>query len=162
MRRDSFSTAHLIALLLPLALMAGALASQYIGGLYPCEMCHWQRWPHYAAIILAALAFVVPGATVRRLLVLLAAVAIGASGAIGVFHAGVEYHWWQGFTACASTMHGSGGTPAEMLARIMNAPLVRCDVPQWSLFGISLAGFNAVFSLTGAAAIFWQMGKQAS
>ncbi len=162
MRRDSFSTARLIALLLPLALMAGALASQYIGGLYPCEMCHWQRWPHYAAIILAALAFVVPGATVRRLLVLLAAVAIGASGAIGVFHAGVEYHWWQGFTACASTMHGSGGTPSEMLARIMNAPLVRCDVPQWSLFGISLAGFNAVFSLTGAAAIFWQMGKRAS
>lgn len=162
MRRDSFSTARLIALLLPLALMAGALGSQYIGGLYPCEMCHWQRWPHYAAIILAALAFVVPGATARRLLVLLAAVAIGASGAIGVFHAGVEYHWWQGFTACASTMHGSGGTPAEMLARIMNAPLVRCDVPQWSLFGISLAGFNAVFSLAGAAAIFWQMGKRAS
>src|SRR5258706_2089605 len=110
-RRDSFSTARLIALLLPLALMAGALASQYIGGLYPCEMCHWQRWPHYAAIILAALAFVVPGATVRRLLLLLAAVAIGATGAIGVFHAGVEYHSWQCCTAVASTTHCSCGTP---------------------------------------------------
>jgi disulfide bond formation protein DsbB len=161
-KRESLATARLIALLLPLALMAGALGSQYIGGLYPCEMCHWQRWPHYAAIVLAALAFVVPGATARHLLVLLAAVAIGASGAIGVFHAGVEYHWWQGFTECTSTMQGSGGTAAEMLARIMKAPVVRCDVPQWSLFGISLAGFNALFSLGGAAAIFWLMGKRAS
>lgn len=162
MRRHIFWTARLIALLLPLALMAGALGSQFIGGLYPCEMCHWQRWPHYAAIVLAALAFVVPAASVQRLLVLLAAIAIGVSGAIGVFHAGVEYHWWQGFTECTSTMHGSGGTPAEMLARIMNAPVVRCDVPQWSLFGISLAGFNALFSLAGAATIFWLMRKRSS
>ena len=36
---------------------------------------------------------------------------------------------------------------------IRSAPLIRCDQVQWSLFGISLAGFNALFSLTGAIAI---------
>jgi disulfide bond formation protein DsbB len=154
-RRDRFATARAIALLLPTALLAGAWGSQLIGHLVPCEMCHWQRWPHYAALGIAALAFVVPGIGAKRALVLLAAIAIAVSGVIGVMHAGVEYHWWQGFTACTSTIGGSGGTPEEMLARIMNAPIVRCDVPQWSFVGISLAGFNAILSLGGAAAILY-------
>ena len=155
MIRDRFTSARALALLLPLALMAGALGSQYIGHLYPCEMCWWQRYPHIAAIILAALAFVVPGAGAKRALVLLAALAIIVSGAIGVYHAGVEYHWWEGITPCSSTMTGHGGSVEDMLKRIMNAPVVRCDVAQWTLFGISLAGFNALFSLGGGATILW-------
>jgi disulfide bond formation protein DsbB len=146
---SSFAKARALALLIPAALLAGAWGSQLIGHLYPCEMCHWQRWPHYAALPLALLAFV-PGAP-QRLLVALAALAIAVSGAIGVAHAGVEYHWWQGFTACTATF--SGGSNADLLANIMKAPIVRCDQPQWKLLGISLAGFNAIFSLGGAAAI---------
>lgn len=150
-RMTNFAKARLLALLLPLALMAGALASQFVGGLYPCEMCHWQRWPHYAAIILALLAFIAPSG-VRRGLVLLAVLAISVSGAIGVFHAGVEYGWWQGITACSVINSGSG---QDILADIMASPLIRCDVAPWSLFGISLAGFNAIFSLGGAVLILW-------
>ena len=52
--RSGFPTARLIALLLPLRCWPVRSGSQYIGGLYPCEMCQWQRWPHYAAIVLAA------------------------------------------------------------------------------------------------------------
>ncbi|MGH6616245.1 disulfide bond formation protein B [Sphingomonas sp.] len=156
MARTRFQLAHELAFFLPVALMAGALLSQYWGGLFPCEMCHWQRWPHYTAIGLAGFAFFLPPPA-RRLLVVLAALAIATSGAIGVFHAGVEYHWWNGITACASNITGSGGTPQDMLARIMGAPIIRCDVAQWSLFGISLAGFNALFSLGGAATILWLM-----
>ena len=139
-----------LALLVPAALLAGAWGSQLIGGLVPCEMCHWQRWPHYAALPLAALAIALPAA--RRPLTLLAALAIAASGAIGVFHAGVEYHWWEGITACTSPFGAGGG---DILADILAAPVIRCDVAQWSLFGISLAGFNAILSLGGAAAILW-------
>lgn len=150
MRANDLPLARWIALLLPLTLIAGALASQYLGGLYPCEMCHWQRWPHYAAIGLAALSFVVPRTSGKRALVILAGVAILVSGAIGVFHAGVEYHWWQGITACANTLGATGG---DLLAAIVRQPVVRCDVPQWTLFGISLAGFNAILSITGALAV---------
>lgn len=154
MTNTDFRTARAIALLLPTALMAGALGSQFIGGLIPCEMCHWQRWPHYTAIALAVLAFVVPARGLRLLLVALAALAILTSGAIGVFHAGVEYHWWQGITPCASAFTGGDPVSADaMLAKIMSAPVVRCDAPQWSLFGISLAGFNAIFSIAGGLAI---------
>ncbi len=148
----SLSKARLLALLLPLVLMAGALGSQFIGGLYPCEMCHWQRWPHYTAILLALLAFLIPQRGVQRALILLAAIAIAASGAIGVFHAGVEYGWWEGITACSVINSGSG---QDILADIMSSPLIRCDVAPWSLFGISLAGFNAIFSLGGAMLILW-------
>ncbi|MBX9797292.1 disulfide bond formation protein B [Sphingomonas sp.] len=152
----SFVTARWLALLVPGALMAGALGSQYLGGLYPCEMCHWQRWPHYAAILLALLAFVLPARAPRGVLVALAAFAVLTSGAIGVFHAGVEYHWWPGITACSSTV-AAGGDP---LAAIMHAPIVRCDVPQWSFAGISLAGFNALFSLGGGIAILALMAAR--
>ncbi len=146
----SFQLGRALALAVPTALMAGALGSQYLGGLYPCEMCQWQRWPHYTAIGLAALAFIVPGAA-QRALVLLAALAIAVSGGIGAFHAGVEYGWWEGITQCATTAVSTGG---DFMKDIMKAPLVRCDVAPWTLFGISLAGYNAIISLIASIAIF--------
>lgn len=157
MIRDRFRAARLLALLIPLALLGGALAFQYIGKLYPCEMCWWQRYPHIAALVLAALAFVVPGRVARTALVGLAALAILVSGLIGVYHAGVEYHWWAGVTACTSTVSGP-----ITLDSIMNAPIIRCDVAQWTLFHISLAGYNALFSSAGALAIFALMRRKAA
>lgn len=152
MPQRAFGLARWAALLLPTGLMAGALGSQVFGGLIPCEMCHWQRWPHYAAIVLAILGFIAPGDAAKRIAVALAALAILTSGAIGVFHAGVEYHWWEGITACA-VAPGGGGSAEDMLARVLHAPIVACNVPQWQWLGISLAGFNAVFSLAGGIAI---------
>ena len=151
--------ARTIALLLPLALLAGAWGFQLIGHLYPCEMCHWQRWPHYAAVVVAALAFAAPPRP-ARLLVAFAAVLIAVSGAIAVAHAGVEYRWWPGFTACTGTLDLAGLSPADRLQRIMGAPVIPCDVAQWSLFGISLAGFNAIVSLGGAAVIATLLAKR--
>lgn len=135
-----------LALLVPAALLAGALGSQHIGGLAPCEMCYWQRYPHWAAIALAAASFLLPA--FRRPLVLLAALAIAISGAIGVYHAGVEIGWWEGLTTCSST-------GAQTLEEILATPLVRCDQVQFSFLGISMAGWNAIISLSAAGAIAW-------
>ena len=146
---NSRFAAPLLALAAPLLLYGGALVSQYGFGLHPCEMCYWQRWPHQAAIVLAALALLLrrhDGA--MRALTLLAALAIAVSGAIGVFHAGVEYGFWEGLTRCAT-----GQVGPVSLDDIMNAPLIRCDTAPWSLFGISLAGFNAIFSFAAAALV---------
>ena len=138
---------RLLALVVPAGLLGGALASQYVGGLSPCEMCYWQRWPHAAAILLAGAAFLPPATSARsRMFTAMAALAIGVSGAIGVFHAGVELGWWQGLTRCTA-----GG--ALTLDDLMNVPLVRCDQVQWSLLGISMAGWNAILSLGSAAVI---------
>ena len=142
----NFTTARLLALLFPAVLVGGALISQYVFGLHPCEMCMWQRWPHYAAIVLAILAFLLGQKPAARVLVALAAVLVIASGVIGIFHAGVEYGWWEGLTRCASA-------GPMTLDDIMNAPLIRCDVAPWTLFGVSLAGFNALFSIVGGGVI---------
>ncbi len=143
---------RLIALLLPLALLGGAMGSQYLGGLTPCEMCYWQRWPHAAAILLAALAFTAPAEAQRaRTLTLLAAAAIAVSGLIGVYHAGVELDIFEGVTTCTTT--AAAGSTADLLNEIMKVPLVRCDQVQFAFLGISMAGWNAILSLGGAALI---------
>ena len=158
MRRDRLSgaaLARLLALAIPVALLGGALLSQYVGGLHPCEMCYWQRWPHAVAILVAGLAFLFRAdSRTARLLVALAAIAIAVSGAIGVFHAGVELKYWEGLTRCSTT-------GAMSLDELMKVPLVRCDQIQFSFLGISMAGWNAIVSLGGAGAILYLLGRRA-
>jgi disulfide bond formation protein DsbB len=144
----SLKLAQRLAIGVPALLLAGAYIAQYGFALYPGEMCWWQRYPHFAAVALAFLSYLVEP---KRVWIALAALAILVSGAIGAFHAGVEYQWWEGLTACTNNAGAGGGNPLDA---IMNAPLIRCDVPQWTLAGISLAGFNALISIPAALAIF--------
>lgn len=151
----SIGLARTLALAVPATLLAGALGSEHLGGLYPCEMCHWQRWPHYAAVPLALLAILLRGGNAGAAFLWLATLAIFVSGAIGVFHVGVEYGLWEGITRCA-TMPTAGG---DFLADIAAMPIIACDRPQWMLFGVSLAGFNATISIGAAMVIAWLIRK---
>ena len=157
-RTDSSRLRHAqrIVLAVPALLLAGAYVSQYGFDLYPCEMCWWQRWPHFAALAFALLSFFLP---LKRLLVALAAGAILTSGLIGLFHAGVEYGWWEGITTCAAIPQAEEGQSA--LDAIMNAPVVRCDEAAWTLFGISLAGFNFLISTAASLFVFNLLRKDA-
>lgn len=155
-RLSPAAAARLLALGVPLALLSGALLSQYVGGLYPCEMCYWQRWPHFFAIAVAAPAFLFPAPSRNaRLLTALAAIAIAVSGAIGIFHAGVEYGWWEGLTRCST-----GG--AMTLDELLSVPLVRCDQVQFSFLSVSMAGWNAIISLGSAAVIAVLLGRKSA
>lgn len=151
---DRLAKPRWLALLTPALLLGGAYVSQYGFGLFPCEMCWWQRYAHFAALPFAALAFVLPR---QKWPIALAALAVLVSGLIGGFHAGVEYHWWQGLTACSVTSGAGGGDPLEA---IMNAPIISCNVPQWTLAGVSLAGFNFLFSTVAALAVFVLLGQR--
>ena len=154
-RGSTLSLAKALSLLVPAALLAGAFGSEYIGGLYPCEMCWWQRWPHMAAVAFALVAIAAAGRLPDRgrSFVWLAALAILVSGGIGVYHAGVEAGTFEGITQCSAV--DASGTAEDVLNRIMNAPIIRCDQVQWSLFGISMAGWNAILSITSALVILW-------
>ena len=143
-----------LALAAPLLLLGGAYVSEYGFGLFPCEMCWWQRYPHFVAAGFGLMGFVVAP---QRLWVALAALAMLASGLIGGFHAGVEYGWWEGVTGCASAAVANGGDPLEA---IWNAPLIRCDVAPWSLWGISLAGWNFIGSTLAAALILGLLARR--
>ena len=133
-----------------LLLILGALFFQYALNYPPCEMCHWQRWPHIMAAILGLggallLRAIDPKSPLLFQLAVLTLLLVAASDAIGVFHAGVEWQWWRGPSACTTGYVFTGKLD-------LNAPVPRCDVAAWRLFGISMAGYNAVISL-GTAAI---------
>ncbi len=131
-------------------LLGGAFLFQYVGGLAPCALCIWQRYPHGIALGLSLVALLIP-LTSRRArggLLLLTGLVLLAGGAIAAFHAGVELKWWEGLPSCS----GGPGLPSDMnlkdITKAANAgPAPRCDEVPWSLFGISMAGWNFLISL---------------
>ncbi|MCB2104750.1 disulfide bond formation protein B [Albidovulum sp.] len=139
----------LLAALGSVLLLGGAFVFQAFG-YAPCKLCLWQRWPHAAAIVIAGLGLIVGW----RVLPWLGAAAAATTGAIGVFHAGVELGWWEGPTTCTSGAIG-GLSVDDLLAQINAAPLIRCDEIAWSLLGVSMAGWNAIISF--ALAAIWVM-----
>lgn len=148
---DRLGLANALALLGSSALLFGALGFQHLGGLAPCEMCFWQRWPHVAAIALGLLALLLRRSPLRRPLVTLSGLAILVAAGLGLFHAGVEQRWWEGPTTCSAPPDAN----ADILADILSAPIVRCDAIPWELFGVSLAGWNAILSALIGGLVLW-------
>ena len=125
-------------------LVLGALGFQYIGGIAPCEMCHWQRWAHIAA----AMVGIIGGLSVKResearYLAWAAIAFVLLSGLIGAYQTGTEYHILPGPAACTGHRY--------ILGSNMPPPEVQCDVVTWSLFGLSMASYNALCSFLIAA-----------
>lgn len=142
------------------AVLGGALLFQYVGGYYPCALCFAQRWPYYFAIALAVMVLSLvrdPGAGRAVVGVLVVIALVFAGGALlSFYHVGVEQQWWPGTAACGGAgIRSTGLTAEELRQRLLDQPIVRCDRPAWTLFGISLAGFNIAISLGLAAVTAW-------
>ena len=140
-----------------MAALAGAFYSQYGWGLEPCPLCRYQRYPYGLAIGLGLVALA--GRWPLACIALAGVVFVGESG-LALFHVGVEQHWWAGLDACAQ----AGATPDttdELLTMLIDEPPAPpCDQAPWSLFGISMAGYNVLYaaalaaiSLAGAATL---------
>jgi disulfide bond formation protein DsbB len=129
------------------AVMAVVLLSQYWGGLAPCELCLSERWPWDVAIVIAFVAAMVGSRAALPWVALLLAAVFAVGSALAFYHVGVEQHWFAGPSACTA----AGGTPETLdalKAQLLHQQPVRCDEPAWTLFGISLAGWNFLASLT--------------
>ncbi len=141
------------------ALLAGAFAFQYIGGLAPCQLCLEQRWPHAAAMVIGIVALALATGPLTRLLAVSGAIAAAATAGLGVYHTGVERGWWQGPDTCTAGGNIGGISPEDLLEQILAAPVIRCTDVAWQMFGLSMASWNAVLSF-GLAAI-WVMAARA-
>lgn len=136
------------------ALLLGALGFQYIGGLYPCVLCMYQRYPHVLAVLIGLLALKLR----HPALPLLGALAALTTAGIGVFHVGVENEWWAGLQQCAvNTLSDVSASDLLNTDVTVGAPAA-CDKVAWSLFGISMAGWNVIAS--AAFAGLWLMAAR--
>ncbi len=135
-----WTTAPALIALASIAVLGTALASQYLGGLAPCKLCIYQRWPSGFTIAAGLAAWLIPAA--RFWLVAACGIAFAIGGAVAVYHAGVEYGWFAGPTSCSG--EATAATTIEELRRqLLAQQVVRCDEPAWTMFGVSMAGYNA-------------------
>ena len=142
-----------------LALLLGAFAFQHIGGLAPCKLCLWQRWPHAAAIGIGAIGL----AGIGGLLIPVAgALAALSTAAIGGYHTGVERGWWEGPASCSGAENALTGLSGNDLLNF-DAPVsvVMCDEVVWSLLGLSMASWNMLVAL-GLAALWFAAARVSS
>ncbi len=143
----------LFVIVVSLAALGTAFTAQWGFGLLPCVLCVWQRWAYGAALLfgLAALGLHRREAP-RRIALALAALAFVAVTAIAGFHVGVEQGWWEGTSQCQGAGITSAMSRDDIKFAILNAPAVACNDVPWSLWGLSIAGFNVIFSLLFAVA----------
>jgi len=145
-------------LLASLAILGAALGFQYLAGIEPCALCHWQRYPYVATIVLGALALGMstvrpePTPAIAALIALAGAFFLAGMG-VSAFHVGVEQGWWQGLAACGAPK-GPARDIEELRRILLGQNVVRCDEIAWSLFGISMAGYNFLLSLALAGFAF--------
>ena len=139
-----------VLILLAATIVVGiALMTQYVGGLQPCELCLYERWPYYAAIPVALIAAAVP----QRIMLALLALIFIAGSVLAFYHVGVEQHWFAGPSSCTGGIHANS---IEDLKRLLESRQpVACDAPQWSFMGVTLAGLNFIASVLIALFALW-------
>jgi disulfide bond formation protein DsbB len=156
--------AALAILTVAAATLAGAWFFQLVLDIRPCPLCLEQRYAYYLAVPLAALIAIGAGRDVphRVLLAGLAVLAVAALGnaGLGVYHAGVEWGFWQGPTECTGPV-GNLGSAGNLLQRLDSVKVIRCDEVQWRFLGLSLAGYNVLISLLMAAIAAWAITTSA-
>ncbi len=144
--RTSPNTIPGLILLVTVAILSSAYSAEYIGGLRPCILCLYERIPWFVTgglmLVTILMQFSGPG---RRGILLLTALVMFAGAALGGYHVGVEQEIFDPPTTCSA--QATPGTLDELKALLATATAPRCDEIQWEMFGISLAGYNAIASL---------------
>lgn len=158
--RSTQIAAGLIVAVAAAGTLAGAWYFQLVVGLAPCPLCLEQRIPYYVGVPLALVAVALASAgkaNFARMALSLTAMLMTLAACLAIYHAGVEWGFWQGPTACSGSGPALGG--GNLLDSLQQARVVRCDEAPWRLFGLSLAGYNAfiavaltLVALRGAAA----------
>jgi disulfide bond formation protein DsbB len=138
---------------LAFATIAGAWVFQGLG-FVPCDLCLEQRYAYYAGVPLAAIVFALAASGSSRILIgalfWLLALIFAANVVLAAYHSGVEMRLWQGPTACTGAIDGSESA-GSLLDQLATVKVVKCDVVQLRIFGLSLANWNVLLSAALAA-----------
>ena len=131
-----------------LAMLAAAFAAQYLFGLEPCVLCHYQRVPYGATTVLAIVGVSLAGeGRMPGIIIGLCGVIFLTGACLAFYHVGVEQNWWGSIAACGGGEARADITLEQLQAGLAAKPPKPCDQVDWTVFGVSLAGFNALASL---------------
>lgn len=138
-------------------LLLVAFGFQHLGGILPCAMCLWQRWPHAAAVALGALGAVLPQARIAAVGGILM---LGNAG-LAHYHTGVERNWWKGPQSCAAGAAQDLGnlSGSDLLDTTTGPAVILCDKVAWQMLGLSMASWNGLACL--ALATLWLAAARA-
>jgi disulfide bond formation protein DsbB len=157
-RREPQLTAAGIIAAVGVLTICGFFFFQYFMHLPPCPLCLEQRQPYYFCVPLAVLLLIGAnhGASSKVMIAgfaVITAFMLWGCG-IAVYHAGVEWKWWQGPIDCSGPIDKFGAA-SDIFKQLNSFSLVRCDEVSWRVLGLSLAGWNALDSLGLAAVAAW-------
>jgi disulfide bond formation protein DsbB len=157
-QKPSATVAVVAVTLIAAATLIGAWIFQYGFGIVPCELCLEQRYAYYFVIPAGALLAIAASRGLDARWVALGLIVLGlvtlANAGLATYHAGVEWGFWKGPTACTGPIvdFGKAGNLLEQLNKVK---VVRCDEVQWRFLGLSLAGYNVLISLLMTAIALW-------
>lgn len=126
------------------SLLLAVFILQYLVGIEPCSLCITQRWPHALVLMLSLCALLPIMAKFRRPILALIGLAFATTASIGAYHLSIEFGWVAGPATCSGNI--TGETVEELRRQLMAQPFAKCNDIAWSLFGVSLAGYNFMIS----------------
>jgi len=130
------------------SLLAGAHIFEALG-YAPCDLCLDQREAHWTGLFVSMLGLGISlffkAPRVAMAAVGTAARIYGFGTGLAFYHTGVEFGFWPGPATCSGR---EMMTDLSEIGAALNStkPRVPCDQIPWSMFGISMAGYNFLFS----------------
>jgi disulfide bond formation protein DsbB len=140
----------ILAILASLAMLLGAHAFEIVGKFAPCPLCLRQRDVYWAAVAMAVAGLILwQRKPANRYLVALntmLGLVFLTSAVVASYHAGVEWKFWAGPSGCSGAITDIGNID---LIDTLSKPIatVSCVDAPWRMFGMSMAGYNAMVSI---------------
>ena len=142
-----------------LGALGTAYAAQVWGGIEPCILCIYQRYVYGIAFAIGLTGVMMGRSGISQVIMLLAGLTFLVGAGVAFFNVGVELHWWRGTEACHAPTLDLNQSLSDLRESMLNSKFVPCDKIAWSLFGLSIAGYNTIASLILAAASFWTVAQ---
>ena len=141
----STSNIFKISFIISSLMLLSAFYLEYFHGALPCDLCITQRWFHVAIIGYSFIVILIINKTLisNKLLILVGSILWLSSSLAGLYHFGIEMNFWTGPDGCSSNIDFS----KDALTYLLNKSPIKCDEVMFEIFGLSLAGWNALASL---------------
>jgi disulfide bond formation protein DsbB len=124
-----------------LASLIFAYIAEYVFGVIPCPMCYYERYIYWSIVLVGVIGSLFP--LIKTFAIRFLGVILIFGLVIGIYHLGIENHWWAAPAMCTGGPVAS--SPEEFLQNLQSRPIGRCDEVGWRILGISATIWNLIW-----------------